>query len=188
MSTNQKLLSIEDSARVTGVSKDTIAQYRDLGLLRAVNERENSPLFAEDIQEVFGIPEIEFEHQAVEVNNCSVLNKAHITLAPHSEPSSVPSKSRSSFMGRKLSRQKRVKELESDLHSLRARCRALESRLKMVNEERDWLRSRVERLEVRSEREQMLLLAQQQQTQNLLAARDSRRSFWQFALPWLNGK
>ena len=60
----------------------------------------------------------------------------------------------------------------------------LREQIQVLREERDWLRSRVENLENRSEREQMLLLSESETIRRLVTAQDPKRSFWQRALPW----
>lgn len=65
--------------------------------------------------------------------------------------------------------------------------KSLRQQVEMLQEERDWLRQRVERLEQRSEREQMLLLSENETVRRLISSREQhadRRSIWRFALPW----
>jgi len=63
---------------------------------------------------------------------------------------------------------------------------SLREQIEMLKQERDWLRKRVEILEVRSERDQLLLLSETKTVQKLLPS--PKKSFWAFALPWLNEK
>ncbi|MFN8389207.1 MAG: hypothetical protein U0136_02820 [Bdellovibrionota bacterium] len=61
--------------------------------------------------------------------------------------------------------------------------KSLRDQIQMMREERDWLRDRIEKLESRSEREQMLLLSESENVRKLISA--TQKSFWQRALPWL---
>ena len=62
--------------------------------------------------------------------------------------------------------------------------KGLQEQIEILREERDWLRSRVEKLETRSEREQMLLMAESENIRQLIAQRDKQRLSWLKALPW----
>lgn len=64
--------------------------------------------------------------------------------------------------------------------------KGLREQIQILRDERDWLRRRIEQLEARSEREQMLLLSESETIRNLVS-RD-KRSFWQRALPWFTGR
>jgi DNA-binding transcriptional MerR regulator len=78
---------------------------------------------------------------------------------------------------------------DSEREALNQLNLALKEQLEIVRQERDWLRQRIERLETRSEREQMLLLTESQTLKSVLA--DSgfgkTESFWKRALPWIKG-
>ena len=62
--------------------------------------------------------------------------------------------------------------------------KSLREQIHILRDERDWLRERVEKLESRSEREQMLLMSESENVRKLINS--SKKSFWQRALPWLN--
>lgn len=61
--------------------------------------------------------------------------------------------------------------------------KGLREQIQVLRDERDWLRSRVENLENRSEREQMLLLSESETIRRLVTT-ERKRGFWQRALPW----
>ena len=61
--------------------------------------------------------------------------------------------------------------------------KGLREQIQVLRDERDWLRSRVENLENRSEREQMLLLSESETIRRLVTS-ERKRGFWQRALPW----
>ena len=66
----------------------------------------------------------------------------------------------------------------------------LREQIETLRRERDWLRERVEKLENRSEREQMLLLSESETIRNLVSMNQEqrRKPFWRLALPWFDVK
>jgi hypothetical protein len=78
---------------------------------------------------------------------------------------------------------------DSERDALNELNMTLKEQLETVRQERDWLRQRIERLETRSEREQMLLLTESQTLKSVLADSGYRKteSFWRKALPWIKG-
>jgi len=69
-------------------------------------------------------------------------------------------------------------------YELIAMNRRLREEIRMLRDERDWLRGRVEKLESRGERDQMLLVSESQTIKSLVSHR-GKRGFWQtLALPW----
>ena len=71
-------------------------------------------------------------------------------------------------------------------YELLALNKRLREELKAAREERDWLRARLEKLEARTERDQMLLLAESQTIRQLVTqVEKEKRSIWSLlALPW----
>ena len=64
--------------------------------------------------------------------------------------------------------------------------RSLREQIQMLKDEREWLRQRVEKFESRTERDQMLLISENDTVKTLIhQIPEKRRSFWSFALPWL---
>lgn len=61
--------------------------------------------------------------------------------------------------------------------------KGLRRQVEMLREERNWLRERIEKLEARSEREQMLLLSESENLRSAMSLAGT--SFWKRALPWL---
>lgn len=87
----------------------------------------------------------------------------------------------------RASNERLVRKEEQDLPSpteLIELNKSLREQIHLLREERDWLRERVEKLESRSEREQMLLLSESENVRNLI--KSAQKTFWQRALPWLN--
>ena len=60
-----------------------------------------------------------------------------------------------------------------------------DSQLKDLKEEREWLRSRIERLDEKSDRDQLLLLSETQTIRKLVTNSQSNRTGFRAALEWL---
>lgn len=63
-----------------------------------------------------------------------------------------------------------------------------EEEIRSIKGERDWLRSRIEKLEEKNERDQLLLLAETQTVRQLINLQQRKRSTVQLALEWLGLK
>lgn len=63
--------------------------------------------------------------------------------------------------------------------------RSLREQIEMLREERDWLRTRLEKLELRYEREQMILLSENDTVRTLISQLGKPKRKWWHALPWL---
>lgn len=62
--------------------------------------------------------------------------------------------------------------------------RTLRDQIEMLREERDWLRTRLEKLELRYEREQMILLSENDTVRTLISQIGKPKRRWWHALPW----
>lgn len=63
-------------------------------------------------------------------------------------------------------------------------ARTLRDQIEMLREERDWLRTRLEKLELRYEREQMILLSENDTVRTLISQIGKPKRRWWHALPW----
>lgn len=80
---------------------------------------------------------------------------------------------------REITKFKSIAEVQERIISMR------EAEIKQLREERDWLRSRIEHQEIKSERDQLLLLSETQTIRKLIALQENRKSFLSTALEWL---
>ena len=62
----------------------------------------------------------------------------------------------------------------------------LREQIELLREERDWLRQRIEHLETRGEREQMLLLAESETVRRLIKTETLTEKLMNFRLPWFS--
>ena len=206
MSANLRLLTEEESASIAEVTIDTIRKYRDCGLLDPI-VKENQTFFQElDIRTLFytkfkdhnPLFAIKTKPPEATVAPETVAAPAPEAATPYEEKvvpdtSEKPSHETSAeavtpeFIDT-ASQSKKIEESVSSSLPPSAEMielnKSLRLQIQILREERDWLRERIERLEARSEREQMLLLSQNENVRNLIKT-TSKKGFWAKALPWL---
>lgn len=183
MDSADQLMSIEECAVFAGVSIDTVGQYAEFGLLPSVDKQGSRFFKEQDVRTIFHLssnqkvqPKESRDEQPLQQAARPVTLAEQITVIPLSQEIEITSAPKESSRGESL----RIIELLQLSQTLR-------EQLEMVKEERDWLRTRLERLEARSEREQMLLLSESETVRSLISQRgDKKRSFWNIALPWNN--
>lgn len=182
MEVADQLMSIEECAVFAGVSIDTVGQYAEFGLLASVDMQGSRFFKEQDVRTIFHlssnqkVPAKDNHEESIQEAVRPVTLAEQITVIPLSQEIEITSAPKESSRGESL----RIIELLQLSQTLR-------EQLEMVKEERDWLRTRLERLEARSEREQMLLLSESETVRSLISQRgDKKRSFWNIALPWNN--
>ncbi len=184
------LMTAEQCAAFAGVSLDTVRQYQEFGLLQTV-EREGTHFFKEaDVASIFHLSAIKGKPAYSEQTKESTQSSNPFKTASNFTAASPPEPQNIIPLQNQIEVEK--SEPQADGSSLRIvellqLNQALREQLEMVKEERDWLRARQERLEARSEREQMLLLSESETVRSLINQRmEKKRPFWAFALPWNN--
>ena len=80
---------------------------------------------------------------------------------------------------RELDRLRQLNKLQERLLDVRAQQHEEQRR------ERDWLKARIEKLEEKNERDQLLLLSETQMIRKLITTHEERRTPLQLALEWL---
>jgi hypothetical protein len=124
--------------------------------------------------------------------------RAPITEEPRiavERTSEIPASPRQSDAGGMETRGEAIEALEREVTKLQ-NILALQEKLldireeeiKSIKGERDWLRSRIEKLEEKNERDQLLLLAETQTVRQLINLQQRKRSTVQLALEWLGLK
>lgn len=205
MSANLRLLTEEESASIAEVTIDTIRKYRDCGLLDPI-VKENQTFFQEldirtlfytkfkDHNPLFAIktkpPEAAAQPETVSPSPAAETPyEEKVVVEAPAEPS--PEAANEAVTPEFVESSGPTKKLEENLASALPPSaemielnKSLRLQIQILREERDWLRERIERLEARSEREQMLLLSQNENVRNLIKT-TSKKGFWAKALPWL---
>ena len=161
-------LSAAESAELVGVALATINEFYKMGFLKAVCFKEGAPLFSlEQVSQIFGSPRCkknhpEFEDRKKAEDGCAA-SKVLPNFAESDEPQAVVS------------------------DELPLAQEFLMSEITSLREERDWLRARIEKLELGAERNQLLLLSRTGLFKNLLPNKqspdDPGRRFFSFKFP-----
>lgn len=102
------------------------------------------------------------------------------TSSPHiSNAQTPPHSALLVSLEQEVGRLKNILDLQEKLLMIR------EEEIKGLKEERVWLRQRMERLEDKSERDQLLLLSETQTVKKLITLQEQRKSGFRVALDWL---
>ena len=188
----QPLLSDEQSAELAGVSVDTIEKYCQIGLL-VPEMRGDKPFFKEaDIKSLFYTKS---NYSSFAATTAVETPQEHPTSpAPQQssqeetiESSELPTAEEAESQVLETPTQER-RELEPSQREaqLLEMNQTLREQIELLREERDWLRQRIEHLETRSEREQMLLLAESETVRRLVKTESLTEKLLNFRLPWFS--
>ena len=191
----------EAAAAFAGVSVQTLLRFAEAGYLQVENRNGGPQLFARsEIKEVFGIKdqeEVRLLEDAIttapiqpgisETKSTLQIEK-FVTVEPENQPgteSTEPGKQPSYFVPRavvlmeqELARLRNLSELQDRLLESR------EAELRELRSQRDWLKERLEALEEKSTRDQVLLLSSEQTVRQLIAINERRHSPVRATLEW----
>lgn len=203
MSQQVRFLNEAQCAALAGVSLETLREYERLGILQPLR-KDGEFWYAEpEVRNTFQVSNDENVGDTKQSSEELTQSKQELSqeapaLQAVSEPAAMPrtesvtsgpvesSSSNSAASQTSNSSIHRTVEMyspgEGNSFDLLDLNRSLRDQIQMLKEERDWLRKRVENLEGRSERDQMLLISESQNVKSLLP---KKGGFWMFALPWL---
>ncbi len=210
---NKSFLTEPEAATFSGVSVQTLSRFAEAGYLTVETSSEGERSYSrDDITSVFGISEgslarkVEESHDAPEV----VSSQSSVIQFPSKKedadiiqkPAPVEQVESESFeegleepvqgqdiqaeknatgdtpvLDGELARMQNIIDIQEKILDMR------DEQLKEVRKERDWLRERVERLEQKAERDQLLLLAETQTLRQLIT--HEKRSPVRATLEWL---
>lgn len=199
------LVSETEAAAMAGISARTLRRFINSGYLHVEHDADGLPLLEkEEVARLFGVRvekmaanagNVSFAHtqstageKIIDLKLASALGlKTRSALRKEEEPSmTVPEAT--PF---ELAENNAVDLLQSELdklkHVLDVQEKLLEEREREVHQlmgERDWLRKRIERLEEKGERDQILLLSETQALRKLVNAQVDRRSPVRAMLEW----
>ena len=199
------LLSAEESANIAGVSAETIQQYVSYGLLETIGEGDNARFRESDIRSLFYTRVSKPKVSPKKAKKPSTSEEEVPTLSQIlSETTSKTRESEVREQSEQVSEEQDTvddESLDSDKKEAATAANldkrdteftnSLKAQIELLREERDWLRERVERLETRADREQMLLLSESETVRSLLRTSEihtKSEPFWKkaFQLPWLD--
>jgi DNA-binding transcriptional MerR regulator len=155
--TNANLLNEAESAKFASVSVETITQYIEFGLIKPVSKNSQGLLFdRDDLAQTFHIfQNANLDPSTIKETNTNLNEAPKSTLLEKIEVSSDKAEQVDNLPA--------IRDVE-----LIQLNRQLRDQLRSLSQERDWLKERLEKLEERSEREQMLLISTSQTIRELM--------------------
>ncbi len=193
--TTQERISVTEATALAGVSARTLKRFQDSGYLEVVTTDQGEPCYLKaQIIEIFGAAEALSPrpvftppppYSSSEAPSCGMSPFNEPEAEEASSTTSAPSPSLSAGeqsstpLAREIERLKNLVTLQERILDMK------DSEITDLRSQRDWLRSRVERLEEKSERDQILLLSETQTIRKLVSMQDGRKTALQNILEWL---
>jgi hypothetical protein len=213
MQANSRLLTEAESASLAGVTLETIRQYGDFGLLQPIVRDEQVFFQESEIRSLFytrapraaqitpqeqepspNKTTLEAEQNAETESNAAAQNthsaqsgngQQPVSSAAPDSPGQTDAQPKDAVQPQLQTHEAQASSPSAELAQLNETNRSLREQVEILREERNWLRERIEKLESRSEREQMLLMSESETVRNLIRNKEgARRSFLGLALPW----
>ena len=192
----ESLIPESEASTLAAVSTRTLERFAEAGYLRVETGMNGIKLFSRsEVEHLFGVKNKRIEktvyHSSPPVPVESPSEEEPLENA--SPVSSQPDQATAPLSDtRSLDLQKQISSLESELASMRTLVEiqeklldARDAQLQDIKEQRDWLKSRIEKLELKGERDQILLLSGNQTVRKLIAISEQNRSPMRAALEWL---
>lgn len=203
MNITDKLLTEVESSHLAGVGIDTLNKYSEIGLLDAIVKENQKFYYENDVKTLFyaqlkvktgATQQTKQSETAPEVKATTATKniiKSDSTIANQDKTGTE------SNIAEKDPTEKVAMNSENERANIPAVTpdnffpsslelleinKSLKEQIQILREERNWLRERIEKLETRSEREQMLLLSESENLRSMIKA--SKRTFWEKTLPW----
>lgn len=191
--TTQERISVTEATALAGVSARTLKRFQDSGYLDVATTDQGEPCYLKaQIIEIFGAAEALSPrpvftpppYSSSEAPSCgmSPFNEPEAEESPRSPSPTSPSPAadeQSTPPARETERLRNLVALQERILDMK------DSEIADLRSQRDWLRSRVERLEEKSERDQILLLSETQTIRKLVSMQDGRKTALQNILEWL---
>jgi hypothetical protein len=204
----KELISEKDAAKQAGVSAKTLTRFSEAGYLAVEIQNDGSRMYsASQINEIFGTfqasPTGSAPTQPAPTGKVEMACKStQTTFRPDADTASsyytpvspAPIAEKVVIQDDQVTPQQNSKELET-LHEELQRLRNLvnlqerildmkDSELVDLRSQRDWLRTRVEKLEEKGDRDQVLLLSETQAIRQLIGLQNRPRSTMRNLLDW----
>ena len=172
----ENLISETDAAAWAGLSPATLGRFAEAGYLRIERDPQGRRFFPRsDVAALFGLsdprprppsaPESRAEAGAPAGGDAA--DEPREAQPQQSLPAEAAARARTVFQVFERILELREREIED------------------LKGERDWLKRRIEKLEEKSDRDQIVLLSETQMLRRMVLAGAARRSSWQLALEWL---
>jgi hypothetical protein len=177
-------IALSELADAVSLSEDTLNTYVNCGILRGENRGGEIFLSLSEIQTIFG--EIAVSRIAIKprpkaptsTENDISGGEAPTTPSEIVDPAPEPETPNQTL----TIPTEAPPQISTELLSIAGNLR---DQIEQLRQERDWLRSRIEHLESRSDRDQMLILSQSENVRKLISP--TPRKSWLNLLPWYKG-
>ncbi len=185
--TTPDLLTEAEATSLAGVSARTLRRFQESGYLEVSSAADGSTRYRRDqIVEIFGAAEAlgtsparQDESAWRRMGAATSDERAAPPPAGDGQAPSAADEDEEPASSREAARLRNVVALQERILDMK------ESEIADLRSQRDWLKARVERLEEKGERDQILLLSETQTIRKLVAYQESRRSPFQNILEWL---
>ena len=209
----KEFISEERAASLAGVSPKTLARFAEAGYLQVENDTAGAQRYlVSEIKELFGVMDQDFYDklaqdlsQGVDSTPVGAVSppadlgyRAEVLDTPQSlvwedEPAhgrhaeirempageaAQPDRS-NELLKAELVRLRNLMQIQERILDIR------DEQLRKLEEENRWFKTRIEKLEQKAERDQLLLLSESQTVRRLVMLHESRRSPFRAALEWL---
>lgn len=174
--TSSHLISEQDASELTKVSVETLARFVETGCLVATQGADGKRYFSRsELVALFRAGEGDLTTADEEEGEESVgaLLDSDIVLSPPRDEDRV------SFLNRHLVKLSAMIRMQEQL--LEVKNREIED----LKHQREWLQSRIEKLEEQSDRDRILLLSEAQTIKQLVMLEQHKRSPWRVVLDYL---
>jgi hypothetical protein len=201
----QDFISEQEATRLTGMSLSTLQRFAEAGYLQIEHDSDGLTLFSqEELAKIFGIrgnvaqrqekqtatastrPTTTAQQESpaksslvsqIEVVNESGSDTVNIAQNATTEAQATPS-APSAALVEEVQRLRQLVHLQERILDLK------EQEVKDLREQRNWLQARVEKLEDKSDRDQVLILTESQTIKTLVSLQSQQKSSVRKALEW----
>jgi len=210
----QDFIADSEAAHLVGVSVATLNRFCEAGYLNAESDSDGLRLFSKaELAKVFSVdlpgtsvvandtrsPVLHKSEQPSEVAAVAPVESAEPPPTTETE-SPIEAKSLESInpevrdqaqlapsresVDSMLSMERELARFKQLVHMQERLLEVQDDQLREVRRDRDWLRTRIERLEDKQERDQLLLLSETQTIRKLVSNQEQKKSSLQYALEW----
>ncbi len=181
-----KFLNLAEASQLAGVSSSTIMRFAEAGYFRIYNRNSENHFAEQEIADVFGasfnssrVRETTASPKTQEASNVEESSLGTDPVEPQSkdspaQPATLQSQIEVIIENESSAEPEKIKEpLEPFKKVLQLQEELIAQKNSVISDlikERDWLRARLEKMEEKSERDQMLLMVESQKVRTLIAA------------------
>lgn len=181
----REFISFAEAVQITGLSESTLKRFADAGYFLCNEDSTESLIDKHELLSVLNIKEKPHSTRVAASGSTAIVQKETQELieVEQKELASADIETRSApetdSNYAELLKLKALNDLQEKYIELK------EGEVKSLKEERDWLRTRIEKLEDKAERDQIILVSMSETQRGILTHLDKRKSTFQLALEWV---